>query len=360
MMKRSFAAGIISKRYWLNMINTEGNSGEYMQINGEDHPPEVEDYQHSEMADLDLDSLSEEDLPEGHKSGFVAVVGRPNVGKSTLMNALLGQKIAIVTHRPQTTRTNQLGILTRPEYQIIFVDTPGLTKPRHKLDEYMMGEADDSLRDAEVVLWLVEANQKPGAGDSIIGATLRSLPDHSQIILGINKADLIKPEEVQPRTDAYRSLLPDAAWILFSALNGDGIDAMLEMLVDALPEGPRYFPLDQTTDSYERDIAAEMVREQLFLQMREEIPYGTVVVVEEFKERESGVTYIGATIYVERDSHKRMVIGHKGEQLRKIGSAARREIEPMIQGKVYLDLWVKVETRWRQNEDALKRFGYSS
>ncbi len=320
---------------------------------------ESEEYQHSEMAELDLDSLAEEGIPEGHKSGFVSVVGRPNVGKSTLMNALLGQKIAIVTHRPQTTRTNQLGILTRPEYQIIFVDTPGLTKPRHKLDEFMVGEADDSLRDADIVLWLVEGNQKPGIGDSIIGGTLRSLPDRNQIILGINKADLLKPEEVQERTDSYRSLLPDAAWILFSALKGDGIEAILEMLVNVLPEGPRYYPSDQTTDSYEREIAAEMVREQVFLQMREEVPYGTVVVVEQFKERENGVTYIGATIYVERDNHKRMVIGHKGEQLRKIGAAARREIEAMIQGKVYLDLWVKVEPRWRYNEQALKRFGYS-
>jgi len=319
---------------------------------------ESQEYQHSEMAELDLDSLSEDDIPEGHRSGFVAVVGRPNVGKSTLLNALLGQKIAIVTHRPQTTRANQLGILTEAEHQIIFVDTPGLTKPRHKLDEFMVGEADESLHDADVVLWLVEANQVPGAGDSYIAATLRSLPEREQIVLGINKADLLKPEKVQRRTETYRALLPDAPWILISALKGHGLEALIEMLIDALPEGPRYYPHDQTTDSYQRDIAAELIREQVFLQMREEIPYGTVVIVEQFKERDNGVIYIGATIYVERDNHKRIIIGRKGEQLRKIGAAARREIEEMIQTRLYLELWVKVEPRWRSNEQALKRFGY--
>ena len=318
-----------------------------------------EEYRPSEMADLDLDSLLDEEFPEGHRSGFVAVVGRPNVGKSTLMNALLGQKIAIVTHRPQTTRVNQLGILTEQAYQIIFVDTPGLTKPRHKLDEFMMDEADESLRDADVVLWLVEANQEPGAGDRYIASMLQVLPSGKRIILGINKSDLLKPEEVQARADAYRSMLPDVPWILFSALRGYGCDELLGMLIDALPEGPRFYPIDQTTDSFQRDIAAELIREQIFLQLREEIPYGTLVKVEQFKERDSGVTYIGATIYVERENHKRIVIGRKGEQLRKIGAAARKEIEEMVESKVYLELWVKVEPNWRTNEQALKRFGYS-
>jgi GTP-binding protein Era len=320
---------------------------------------ESEEYKPSEMADLDLDSLADDDIPEGHRSGFIAVVGRPNVGKSTLMNALLGQKIAIVTHRPQTTRVNQLGIITRPDCQIIFVDTPGLTKPRHKLDEFMVGEADDTLRDADVVLWLVEANLPPGAGDRFIARTLRSLPDNVQIVLGINKADLLSPDKVLERTEDYRAHVPDASWILFSALKGDGLQALLEMLLNALPEGPRYYPADQTTDSYERDIAGELVREQIFLQMREEVPYGTVVIVEQFKERDNGITYIAATIYVERENHKRMLIGQDGEQLRKIGSAARREIQELIQGKVFLELWVKVAPRWRHNEQSLKRFGYS-
>jgi GTP-binding protein Era len=317
------------------------------------------DYKSSDMTDLDHDSLSDDKLPEGHRSGFVAVVGRPNVGKSTLMNALLGQKLAIVTHRPQTTRSNQLGILTRPTYQLIFVDTPGLTKPRHKLDEFMVAEADDSLRDVDIVLWLVEASESPGAGDRYIARTLDTLPKETQIILGINKADLIPPEEVLDRTDAYRALASNASWLLFSALHGDGLDTLLQMLIEALPEGPRYYPIDQTTDSYERDIAAELVREQIFLQMRDEVPYGTVVMIDEFKPRDSGLTYISANIYVERASHKRMIIGKKGAQLRQIGTAARREIENLIQGKVYLELWVKVEPRWRHDDQALKRFGYS-
>ena len=311
------------------------------------------------MAELDLSSLAEEALPEGHKSGFIAVAGRPNVGKSTLMNALLKQKIAIVSPRPQTTRSNQLGILTRPEYQIIFVDTPGLVKPRHKLDEFMVSEADNSIHDADVVLWLVEANEWPGPGDKIIAATLLELPGTTPVVLGINKADLLRPDSVIPRTEAYRALLPEAGWLLFSALHGDGVDVLLQMIVDVLPEGPRYYPADQTTDAFMRDIAAELVREQIFLQLREELPYGTVVQVEEFKKRESGVTYIGATIYVERENHKRIIIGAKGARLREIGSAARRQIEEMLQGKVYLELWVKVEPNWRRNEKALKRFGYS-
>lgn len=319
---------------------------------------ESEEYQPSEMADLDLDSLSEENLPEGHKSGYVAVVGRPNVGKSTLMNALLGQKIAIVTPKPQTTRTNQLGILTTEKYQIVFVDTPGFTKPRHKLDEFMVSEADESIRDVDIVLWLVEADQSPGAGDEYIAENLRSLPDNIQIILCINKSDLVAAEEVIDRTEAYHLLLPRAEWLLISALHGDGLDALLDMLVGALPVGPRYYPTDQTTDTYLRDIAAELIREQIFLQMRDEIPYGTVVVVDQYKLRENGITYINANIYVERQNHKRMLIGRKGDQLRRIGMAARREIEKLIQGKVFLELWVKVEPQWRSSEEALRRFGY--
>ncbi|MCI0397677.1 MAG: GTPase Era [Chloroflexi bacterium] len=315
-------------------------------------------YPSSEMAELDLTSLAEE-APEGHKSGFVAVAGRPNVGKSTLMNALLKQKVAIVSPRPQTTRTRQLGILTRPEYQIVFVDTPGLIKPRHKLDEFMVTTADESIHDADVVLWLVDAAEEPGPGDQAIAQTLQALPEKTTIILGINKADLLAPEEVVPRTDAYRALLPGAQWLLFSALNGVGLDVLLQMIIEALPEGPRYYPVDQTTDAFIRDIAAELIREQIFLQLRDELPYGTAVQVQEFKERDNGVTYISAIIYVERDNHKKIIIGTKGSQLRKIGEAARREIEQLIEGKVFLELWVKVEPQWRRSDEALRRFGYN-
>jgi GTPase len=317
------------------------------------------DYQPSEMAELDLSSLTEEQIPEGHRSGFVAVAGRPNVGKSTLMNALMRQKLAIVSPRPQTTRITQLGILTQPNYQMIFIDTPGLLKPRHQLDEYMVSVADQSIQDADIVLWLVDGSERPGAGDQAIARSLQAYQDKKPIILGINKADLIPAEEVTDRTEAYRALVPDAGWILFSALQGDGLEALLQMLIEALPEGPRFYPADQTTDLFVRDIAAELIREQLFLQLRDELPYSTFVRVDEYKVRENGVTYIHATIYVERDNHKKMVIGNRGEQLRQIGAAARRQIEELIGGKAFLELWVKVEANWRQNEQALKRFGYS-
>lgn len=319
---------------------------------------EEKSYQPSEMAELDLASLEDEHLPAGHKSGFVAVAGRPNVGKSTLMNAFLKQKVAIVSPRPQTTRTRQLGILTRPRYQIIFVDTPGLIKPRHRLDEVMVAAAEEAVRDADVVLWLLDVSEPPGEGDRIIAETMRSLADQVHLILGLNKADLLAPEEVIERTEAYRALLPEADWLLFSALHGNGLAELLQMLVDALPEGPRYYPADQTTDAFVRDIAAELIREQIFLQMRDELPYGTAVEVTEFEERNNGLTHISATIYVERENHKKIIIGTKGAQLRKIGTAARQEIEELIQGKVYLSLWVKVEPNWRRNEQALQRLGY--
>jgi GTP-binding protein Era len=321
---------------------------------------ENESYEPSEMAELDLGSLAEDQIPEGHKSGIVAVAGRPNVGKSTLMNAYLRQKIAIVSPRPQTTRSRQLGILTEPDYQIIFVDTPGLIKPRHKLDEYMVTAADNSIRDADFILWLVDASEPVGAGDKFIAGTLKGLVDESSVILAMNKSDLLAPDEVIERSSAYHELMPGAEWILISAANGNGLDQLLQMIVNALEEGPRFYPADQTTDSFVRDIAAELIREQIFLKMRDELPYGTAVAVDEFKERENGIIYIKATIFVERDNHKKIIIGAKGSQLRLIGAAARREIEELIEQKVYLDLWIKVVPNWRRDDAALKRLGYAS
>lgn len=304
--------------------------------------------------------LDENQLPEDHKSGFVALVGRPNVGKSTLMNAFLQQKIAIVTPRPQTTRVRQLGIITQPQYQIIFIDTPGIiSTPRHKLDEFMVETAMETLRDADVVLWLADMSEPPGPEDEAIAAQLAPLPEN-KVILGLNKLDACAPDEVLPRTEAYRALRPQAPWLAFSALTQAGVTEMLEMIVDALPQGPRFYPPDQITDAYMRDIAAELIREQLMLQLREEVPYGTVVEVVDFKERPNGTTYISANVYVERESHKAIVIGANGAQLRQIGAAARKEIEEMVGDKVFLDLWVKVEPKWRRDEKALRRFGYSA
>jgi GTP-binding protein Era len=273
------------------------------------------------------------------------------------MNGLLGQKIAIVTPRPQTTRTRQLGILTEADYQVIFVDTPGMLKPRHKLDEFMLDTAVEALQDANVVLWLVDASEPPGPGDRAIAEQLQGV--ETPVILGMNKSDLLAPADVIPRSEAYRALLPEAEWILFSALGGLGLKELLAMLVRALPEGPRYYSEDEVTETYLRDIAAELIREQVFLQMREELPYGTAVKVEHFEEKENGVTVIGATIYVERENHRKMLIGVRGSQLRKIGAAARKEIEELVEGRVFLELWVKVEEQWRRKESALKRLGYS-
>lgn len=304
--------------------------------------------------------LSGFDTPEGHKSGVVALVGRPNVGKSTLMNAFMQQKIAIVTPRPQTTRTRQLGILTEPHFQVIFVDTPGLMQPRHKLDAFMVETAVETLQDADVILWLVDASEEVGAGDRAIAQQLASLGTAVPIILAMNKSDLLTAAEVLPRSEAYRALLPDAPWILFSATQGNGRAELFQMIIDALPEGPRYYPPEQITDLFERDIAAELIREQVMLQLRDEVPYGVAVKIEEFKERENDVTYVSATIFTERESHKQIIIGAKGLQLRELGSAARKEIEELIGGKVFLELWVKVEPKWRRNEKALRRFGYST
>lgn len=308
---------------------------------------------------LTVNSGEEYEVPVGHRSGFVTIVGRPNVGKSTLLNAFLGQKVAAVSPRPQTTRTRQLGIITEAEYQMIFIDTPGLIQvPRHKLDEFMRETAVETLADADVILWLVDGSEPPGYEDEAIAKQLTGLMKQAKVILGINKVDLLKAAQVIPHSEAYRALLPDAPWVLFSATSGNGRSELFHLLVQALPEGPRYYPAEQVTDVYVRDIAAELIREQILLQLRDEIPYGVAVEVMEFKERPNGSNYISANVYVERDSHKQIIIGAKGVQLKQIGEAARKEIENVVEGKVFLELWVKVEPKWRHSEQALKRFGY--
>lgn len=303
-------------------------------------------------------SAAKFETPADHRAGFVAVIGRPNVGKSTLMNAFLGEKVAIVSPRPQTTRTRQLGILTSEKYQIIFMDTPGIMQPRHKLDEYMLEMAVDSLNDADLILWLVDASEPIGAGDRAIATQLIALENEVPIILAMNKSDLLLPEQVLPRSADYNGLLPEADWLLFSAKIGLGRAELLQRIVNKLPLGPRFYPPDQVTDVYLRDIAAEFIREQVMLQLRDELPYSIAVQVTDFKERENGTTYIGANIFVERENHKRIVIGAKGSQLKAIGSAARQEIATLVEGNIYLELWVKVAPKWRRNEKTLRRLGY--
>jgi len=300
-----------------------------------------------------------ESVPPGHRSGFVAVIGRPNVGKSTLMNQLLGHKVAIVSPRPQTTRTCIRGILTRPDAQIIFVDTPGLHKPLHKLGEVMVAAAASAIPDADVVLFVVDVSVMPTEEDQMIARMIRQRTSHP-VILVLNKMDLLPPERVKLHTEAYWALVPDhAGWMMTIATEAVNLDKLLDMVIAHLPEGPRYYPGDLITDQTEREIAAELIREQVLRFTREEVPHSVAVVVEEYKERETGGVYIAATIYVEKESQKGILIGAGGQMLRRIGTAAREEIERMVGGKVYLDLWVKVSKNWRRDLQRVRRMGYT-
>ena len=302
----------------------------------------------------------DQDVPEGHKSGFVAVVGAPNAGKSTLVNALLDQKIAIVSPRPQTTRSKQLGILTTEDYQVIFVDTPGLIrKAMHTLDEVMIDTVIESMDGADAVLWMVDATNKPGGSDRELARLLLPLSKRMPVILAMNKVDLMTMEQVATNHVAYRNLLPDVEWIVFSAETRSGVEELREMILNVLPEGPRFYSEDQVTDAWIRTIAGELVREQILLQMRDEIPHAIAVEVDEFKERENGTLYVMAMIFVERDAHKRIIIGANGSQIKKLGAAARKEIEKLAESPVYLELRVKVVPKWRRNRKMVERFGYT-
>lgn len=299
------------------------------------------------------------ELPENHRSGFVAVVGAPNAGKSTLMNALLDQKIAIVSPRPQTTRTRQLGILTTGEYQAVFVDTPGLVKKvMHALDEAMVDTVMEAIDGADAILWMVDGTNPPNASDRELARLLTPATEHITVIMAINKVDEMTAEQVQAHSTAYRQLLPTAEWIVFSALTRAGLEELRTMIINALPEGPRFYPPDQVTDAWVRVISAELVREQLLLQLRDEIPHTLAVKVNEFKERENGVIYINAIVFAERDSQKRIIIGKNGEQIKRIGASARREIEKLVDTRVFLELRVKVAPKWRRDRQQLERFGY--
>lgn len=301
-----------------------------------------------------------ETVPPGHRSGFVAVIGRPNVGKSTLMNQLLGHKVAIVSPRPQTTRTCIRGILTRPDAQVIFVDTPGLHKPLHKLGEVMVAAAASAIPDADVVLFVVDVSMMPTEEDQMIARMIRQRTSHP-VILVLNKMDLLPPERVKPHTEAYWALVPDyAGWMMTIATEAVNLDKLLDMVIVHLPEGPRYYPGDLITDQMEREIAAELIREQVLRFTREEVPHSVAVVIEEYKERETGGVYIAATIYVEKESQKGILIGAGGQMLHRIGTAAREEIERMVGGKVYLDLWVKVSKNWRRDLRRVRQMGYTA
>ncbi len=300
-----------------------------------------------------MDQLIEQPSEE-FRSGFVAVVGRPNVGKSTLINRYVGQKVAIVSPKPQTTRRRLLGIVTTSEAQVIFVDTPGLTRPHHRLDERMMETVRRAIPDADVTLFLVDLSVSPARDDRQLAELLR---DHPAVILALNKSDLVSGERREEAAKPYRDLATFSEEAFVSALEGDGTEALMKWVVAHLPLGPQYYPSDQVTDKMEREIAAELIREQILLHTHQEVPHAVAVEVDEFLEDEDPI-YISAVIYVEKDSQKGIIIGRKGALLRQIGEAARARIEAMMGADVYLDLWVKVEPRWRRREDALRRLGY--
>lgn len=306
----------------------------------------------------ELDALFDSPLPEDHRSGVVAVVGRPNVGKSTFINRILGQKIAIVSPKPQTTRKQQLGIYTDDRCQILFTDTPGMHRPQHKLGEYMVGVAEEALKDADFILWLLDVSEAPEASDRYIAETLQRLGGHIPILLILNKVDLINPQQADSATQAHRELIAHAGVFRISALTGEGLPALLDYLRTNLPLGPRYYPPDQVSETNMRFIAAEVIREKIILLTEQEIPYSVAVAIEEFKERSADLTYISAIIYVERDSQKGIIVGKNGAMIKEIGSAARGDLANLLESKVFLELHVKVLKNWRSDPELMRKLGY--
>jgi GTP-binding protein Era len=307
---------------------------------------------------VDNSVLGSESLPKGHRSGFVSIVGRPNVGKSTLMNAYLGQKVAIVSPKPQTTRRRLLGILTLEGAQIIFVDTPGIHSPFHKLGEYMVKTAVQAIPDADVVLWLVDATVPPHGQDRQIARLIAEHGRDIPLVLALNKRDLVPETERPARESEYLALTDPDQHMYVSAAEGENREALLDAVIYHLPPGPRFYPEYQVTDQTERMIAAELIREQVLQHTHQEVPHSTDVVVDEFKERSDDLTYIHATVLVERGTQRGILLGRGGQMIKSISKDARLQIEELIGHRVYLELWVKVRPKWRESEQELGRLGY--
>lgn len=296
-------------------------------------------------------------MTENFKSGFVAIVGRPNVGKSTLLNRILGQKIAITSNKPQTTRNRMLGIHNFPGGQALFVDTPGIHKPKGKLNRYMVDQAIKACSDVDLVLFLVEADDKPGGGDEYILQLLEKAK--ATVCLVINKIDKVEPSSLLQLIDAYSKRFEFQEVVPISAEKGDGVPQLLQAIEPYLPQGPQFYPEEMLTDQSERFIVAEMVREKVMRRTNEEIPYGVAVKVETFEEKtEKNLVVIQATIHVERDSHKKIIVGKGGQMIRTLGQDARREIERFLGTRVFLELFVRVDKDWSQSERMLRELGY--
>ncbi len=318
---------------------------------------------------------AERETLNAYRSGYVAIIGKPNVGKSTLLNAYMGQKVAIVSDKPQTTRVRQLGILTRPDAQIIFIDTPGIHKPLHRLGKVMVDIAANCITEADVLVFLVDGATLPKDQDRQIAALIHASSDRP-VILALNKCDLLSPDHIEPHLQAYWALLardtplpaleqadgsqpaPRYDWIMLSATSGYNRERLLEMIIARLPKGPLYYDQDTLTDRTEREVAAELIREQVLQHVHQEVPHAVAVVVGEWKERSHDKTYISATIYVEKATQKGILIGQGGKMLKSISTGARQAIETMTEKPVFLELWVKVNKNWREKDAELERLGY--
>ncbi len=310
--------------------------------------------------EIDINSIPKNEpkkLPKDYKSGFVAVIGRPNVGKSTLINSLIGQKIAIMSDKPQTTRNRIMCVLTRPDFQMVFLDTPGIHKPVDKLGEYMVKAAEGTLQEVDAIIFVVDANEKFGPGERYILERLQATK--KPVVLAINKVDLLEDKEaLLPIITSYNERYDFAATVPISALEENNLEGLITEVKSHLSQGPQYYPEDMVTDQPERLIIAEMVREKVLHLTRDEVPHSIAVDVDEMKQRENGDNYVRATIYVERESQKGIIIGKKGAMLKEIGGLARQDIQMLLGGKVFLDLWVKVKKDWRNRDNILKGFGF--